>query len=150
MPSLYQFNETEILAFFLVLLRISAFLVTWPVFGVDSVPGPVKILLGLIIAVVLFPTVGWHAIQDTVGSEQIFWYAIREVFIGLAIGFLSRSFFYILSVAGQVISVSMGLSSIQLFNPAVGDRSSAFDQFLVGVGTLFFWPLMVIIFSLVD
>ncbi|MCB0386422.1 MAG: flagellar biosynthetic protein FliR, partial [Bdellovibrionales bacterium] len=52
--------------------------------------------------------------------------------------FLARAFFYVLSVAGQVISVSMGLSSIQLFNPAVGDRSSAFDQFLVGLGTLFF------------
>jgi len=136
--NLYQFNELEILAFFLVLLRISGFIITWPVFGVETVPIPVKILLGLIIAIVLFPSVGWHRLESGLQSQQIFWFSIREVFIGLSIGFLARAFFYIFAVAGQVISVSMGLSSIQLFNPSIGDRSSAFDQFLVGLGALFF------------
>ena len=138
MASLYQFNEMEMLAFFLVLLRVSGFLVSWPVFGVESVPPQVKILLGLLIAFILFPAVGWQQLQGDLGSQQLFWYAIREVFIGLAIGFLARAFFYVFAVAGQIISVSMGLSSIQLFNPTVGDRSSAFDQLLVGLGSLFF------------
>ena len=137
MASLYQFNEMEMLAFFLVLLRVSGFLVSWPVFGVESVPPQVKILLGLLIAFILFPAVGWQQLQGDLGSQQLFWYAIREVFIGLAIGFLARAFFYVFAVAGQIISVSMGLSSIQLFNPTVGDRSSAFDQLLVGLGSLF-------------
>ena len=138
MASLYQFNEMEILAFFLVLLRISGFVVTWPVFGVETVPASVKILLGLILAIILFPSVGWQKLQADLNSQQLVWFAIREVFIGLSIGFLARAFFYIFAVAGQVISVSMGLSSIQLFNPAMGDRLSAFEQFFVGLGTLFF------------
>jgi len=135
---LYNFNEAEILAFILVMLRVSAFLVSWPVFGADNIPASVKILMALVISILLFPTVGWGAIEPSLGTEQIIWYALKEVFIGLAIGSIARAFFYVLSVAGQLISVSLGLTSIQLFDPAFNDRSSAFDQFLIGLGTLFF------------
>ena len=57
MPSVYQFSELEILSFFLVLIRLSAFIISWPVFGVPQVPGPLKVLLSLALALLVFPLV---------------------------------------------------------------------------------------------
>ena len=41
-------------------------------------------------------------------------------------------------MAGQIISVSLGVASAQLFNPAFDDSGSSFDQFFMIIGTLFF------------
>lgn len=138
MPSLYQFSETELLAFFLVLLRISAFIVAWPVFGVQTVPAPVKILLALAISLSVFPVVAWGKVTTSLESLQIVWLAVREIFIGLSMGFLARMFFYAINIAGEITSVSMGLANAQLFNPATETRSSTVDQFKIGLATLFF------------
>lgn len=138
MANVYQFNEAEILGFFLVLLRVSAFLVSWPVLGSESVPAPTKILFSLVVSIILFPSLGSVKVDLNTHSFVIVWLGLREVMIGVLLGFLSRLLFFILSIGGEVISVSMGLSSAQLFNPAMGDRASPLDQFLVGLGILFF------------
>lgn len=138
MANIYQFNESEFLAFFLVLMRISAFLVSWPVLGSEVVPASAKILFSLVVSIVIFPTVNWSNLDVNLGSFQTILMAGSEVFAGLCLGFLSRAFFFVLSMAGEIISVSMGLSSAQLFNPAMSDRASSLDQFFVGLGILFF------------
>jgi flagellar biosynthetic protein FliR len=56
----------------------------------------------------------------------------------MALGFLGRFFFFTLNVAGEIITISMGISSAQLFNPAVGGQTTATTQFFVGLATLFF------------
>ena len=43
MPN-FHFDENQILVMALILIRVSAFLFTWPVFSVFSVPRPAKIL----------------------------------------------------------------------------------------------------------
>lgn len=140
MPSVYQFSEVEILAFFLVLLRMSAFVVSWPVFGVENVPASVKILLAFILSLLIFPIIGWQQMPITTSlvSMTIIWLAIKEIFIGLSIGYLARFFFFAITIMGEIISVSMGLSSAQLFSPSLGGRSSASSQFLLVLATLFF------------
>ncbi len=140
MPNLYQFSELEFLAFFLVLIRMSAFVVTWPIFGVPMVPSPLKILLGLVLALLIFPTSNWQEanLESSLQSMSMVMLFIKEAFIGLTIGYLGRLFFYAVSVAGEIVSISMGLSSAQMFNPALEGRSSIISQFLVGIATLFF------------
>ncbi|MBK7844813.1 MAG: flagellar biosynthetic protein FliR [Bdellovibrionales bacterium] len=138
MSSIYQFNEMEILAFFLVIMRVSAYIISSPVIGSETVSAPMKILFSLSISLVLFPTLDWSKIIVDLGSYQIVWMALKELFVGLCIGFLSRAFVFILSIAGEVVSVSMGLSSTQLFNPTVSDRVSSLDQLFLSLGFLFF------------
>lgn len=140
MPNIYQFNFYEFLAFFLILLRISGFVVAWPIFGVAMVPSPAKILFAFVLALILFPVVDWKAmpIHTSLESLSIIWLSIKEIFIGLSFGYLARMFFYVMEVAGELISLSMGISSVQLFNPAMGERSSATSQFFIILATLFF------------
>lgn len=138
MPSVYNFSEHEMLAFFLVLLRISSFLVAWPVLGATVVPRPVKILFSLSISLIVFPTIDHSLIVTDINSMQVIWLFMREVFIGVSMGLLIHFFFSIFNIAGDIISVSLGLSQAQLFNPALGGKLSAFEQLLVILATLFF------------
>ena len=138
MPSVYNFSETEMLSFFLVLLRLSAFLVAWPVLGGAIVPKSIKILFSLSLALLVFPAVDQSTLTVDINSMQIIWLFIREAFIGVSLGMLIHFYFAIFNIAGDAISVSMGLSQAQLFNPALGGKLSAFEQLLVILATLFF------------
>ena len=141
MIEVYQFSQTEILTFILVLLRVSVFLVSWPVFGTSYIPGPAKILLGLILASLMFPVAGRDRLPIEDLEQFYIWLLVREVFIGLALGFLARFFFFAISIAAQIISDSIGLSAIQLLNPTTEDRGSAIEQFYAILATLFFLGL---------
>ena len=94
MPDIYQFSELEFLAFFLVLIRMTAFVVSWPVFGVPLVPTPLKVLFGLILSLLIFPTLDWKTstFNADLQSLSIVLLFIKEAFIGLTIGYLGRYF----------------------------------------------------------
>ena len=57
MPELYNWNEIQFLSFALILLRVSAFIVSWPVFFGSTVPVQIKVLLALAISIILFPSI---------------------------------------------------------------------------------------------
>lgn len=138
MESVYNFSNKELLAFALVFLRVSAFIMVMPIFGVGSVPSPIKVLFALVVSFIVFPTVGWRQMQIDPESLAIVTLVVKELFVGLTFGFLTRAFFVALTMAGQLISVSLGASSGQLFNPALGETSAAFDQFYGILAALFF------------
>lgn len=137
----FHFNETEILAFSLVLLRISAFVVSWPVFSVYSVPNHLKVLLSLCIAFLLFPVIDKTGLDAQKLGQDVTWLAGKEVLTGLCLGFLTRTFFFALSAGGNLVATSIGLANGQIFNPALGQQSTTVEQFYVTVGTLLFLAL---------
>jgi flagellar biosynthetic protein FliR len=136
-----HFNETEILSFALVLLRVSAFLVTWPVFSVYQVPQPLKILLSICLATVLFPVVNKTGLTAEGLGTDIAWLAAKEVLIGVILGFLTRLFFFAVSCGGSLIATSAGLANAQLFNPAMGTQTTTVETFYVSIATLVFLGL---------
>lgn len=138
MGSLYQFAEVEMLAFILVFLRVISFMFSWAILGATSVPTPLKILISLAVAFVLFPLIGWKKLTVDLSSGIIIFMAAREVVIGLIIGYFTRMFFQAIAIGGQIISISMGLSSAQVFNPTMNVEGSALEQFKVMLGSLFF------------
>ena len=138
MANIYQFSELELLAFFLVLVRLSAFVVSWPVFGSENIPPQIKVLFALILSLVTFPFVEYGNVTDGLSSLNIVFYVIREAFIGLSFGFLARMFFYAIHICGQILSISMGLSGAEVFDPSSGSRSSAVERTYIVVATLFF------------
>lgn len=138
MANFYDFNEIEMVAFILVFIRMVSFMVSWPVFGTTTVPSQTKVLLSLLIALMIFPVVDRSQVSVAFGSYELVFLVIKEVFIGVSFGFLGRMFFFCVSIAGQMASISMGISSSQLFNPALGSTSSSLEQFKVAIATLFF------------
>jgi flagellar biosynthetic protein FliR len=137
-PEIYRFSEVEIIAFFLVLLRISAFIVSWPVFGTPTIPNVIKILFGLSVGLVIFPVINYGAVRADFDSFNLIALSVKEVFIGVSLGYLARMFFFSVSIAGEVAATSIGLASAQLFNPQIGAQSTSIEQFKVILASLFY------------
>lgn len=138
MTEVYRFSESEMLIFVMLLLRTSAFVVSWPIFGSELGNQQIKILFALILAMVLFPTLGWGGAQAEAAKANIFLLSIREVFVGLSLGYLARFFFFSFRIAGELIAQAMGLSSAQVFNPGLGGQTTAVEQFYVALVSLFY------------
>jgi flagellar biosynthetic protein FliR len=133
-------NENEILAFALVLLRVSAFVIAWPVFSVYSVPNHLKVLLALILSMLMFPTIVRTGLGAHIGDEIIF-LAGKEVMVGLCLGFITRLFFFAFSIGGNLASTYMGLSAASMFNPSLGNQSTTLETFYLTTATLMFLAL---------
>ncbi|MEE9912672.1 MAG: flagellar type III secretion system protein FliR [Deltaproteobacteria bacterium] len=105
-------------AFVLVLLRVSAIIVTIPVISESTVPAKIKAGLSIIVAVIIFPLVvpqmppinNMHFISLMVGM-------IGEVMIGVTIGFVARLVFAAIQLAGDIIGYQMGFAIANVIDP---------------------------------
>ena len=117
------------------MLRISALLVTAPLFSLDALTLPIRIMLALVVTFLIYPLVNWPVIDPVTanGILQI----VNQLFIGAMMGLMLQIATGALTVAGQTISSSMGLSMATLIDPNVGNVP-VIAQFIVIVSTLVF------------
>ena len=140
LPSFYL-SDTEILIFGLILIRVSAFIVAWPVFSVYSVPNHCKVLFALALAIVLMPTVPRAGLTTSSLNEDIMWLAGKEVLVGLILGFMTRLFFFAINIGGNLVATSTGLMNAHIFNPSMNTQTTTVEQFYATIGTLLFLAL---------
>ncbi len=136
--NLYQLPEEQILLFAAMLLRVIGFFVAMPIIGTPAVPVHLKVLLSVSFAIVMFPVVQALKPNFAVFSDALILVCMKEVVVGLFLGFLVRMFFFSMTIAGEIVGMSAGLSASQMFNPAIGDQSTAFETFHVMMGTTAF------------
>jgi flagellar biosynthesis protein FliR len=134
----YRFSEIEILAFLLVLARVSAFFVTWPVLSMGNVPPFVKALLALAVTLILFPLVGWRTMDPQFIQDEFIFLVVKEAFVGILMGFVARMFFFAIETGGLMISDALGLSNAQILNPVADARTTVIDQFYMILVTMFY------------
>lgn len=132
------FTEAQILLFALIFMRMIAFVVASAFFGAGTIPTPVKILLSLIMSVLMYPLVKIGNVDYLVISNEIVSLAAREIIVGLSLGFLTRIFFFVVTMVGDLIAMSVGLSAGQMFNPLLGTSGNAMESFYTSLGTLVF------------
>lgn len=137
----FQINETEIIIFGLALIRISAFFATWPVFSQFSVPNTVKVLFALSVTFCVFHVIPRAGIDSASLETGLAWLAVKEAFIGILMGFVSRLLFYAVEIGGHMIATSIGLTSATVFNPASGANSTVIEKFYLVLLTLLFLGL---------
>lgn len=140
MFSFSELNELQVIAFGLILLRMLAFVFSAAVFNSPSVPVPFRILFSLVLTIVIFPLVtpSTVLVQLETMTSQLIYLASMEVIIGLCIGFVTRLFFFTISMAGELIAISIGVGQGQIFNPMLGSTSNPLEQFIVFLGTIFY------------
>lgn len=131
-------TEAQILLFALILLRMIAFVFSSAIFGSQLVNTSVKILLSLSLSMLLFPVVKVGSVDYSLVSNEIIGLAVREMIVGLTLGFLTRLFFFVVSMTGDLVTISVGLSASQLYNPMLGSNGSSVEQFYSAMATLVF------------
>ncbi len=139
---LYVLPQVRIIIFALILLRMIGFILSSAIFSSGNINGFLKVLFSVLLAVLIYPTLDIPALelryrQHDYDSALIL-LSIREVLIGLTFGFLTRCFLFCLSMAGDFISISMGLGSAQLYNPAMAQSGNVIEHFYTYIGILIF------------
>ncbi|MYN09367.1 flagellar biosynthetic protein FliR [Pseudoduganella aquatica] len=119
------------------LTRILGLISAAPVFGNRSVPTTVKVALGVMLAMIIAPTVPALPAADPMSYAGLL-IVVQELLVGAAMGFTLRIVFAAIEMAGEISSLTMGLGFATFFDPNTQGRSSAISQFLALVATLAF------------
>ncbi len=124
--------------FFLILLRVSAMIITIPVLGDASVPARVKVGLALLMAMILYPVVGRQIVQPSFDVFSLMLRIFGEILIGVAIGFTARVLFAGIQLAGQLIGFQMGFSVVGVIDPTSNMEIPIIAQFQYLIAVLLF------------
>lgn len=114
--------------FFLILVRISAFIFIAPFFGMTNTPGKLKVGLSVFIAILIFQTIDYKALE----YNSLVEYAgivIKEAIVGLVIGYFANICSSILNFAGHMIDVDIGFSMVQILDPVTNVQSTITGNF---------------------
>jgi len=121
-------------------LRVSGFVLTAPAASETAVPGLVKIVLTLALALVLAPVVQVPA-DLSIFSAAGMLAALVELLIGVSIGLVVQLTFEALTFAGQSVSLTMGLGFATLVDPQHGAQTPVLGQMFMIFGTLTYLAL---------
>ncbi len=126
--NLLNIDQFEIIAFVLVFFRCLGFFLSWPLFSGSNVPAPLKALLSLLMAFICFTLIEPQSYPRVVQYQTIIGLGVKELALGFSMGFLTTLIFHTVAIAGELISMAMGLSSAQIFNPTLNMQQSSVNQ----------------------
>ncbi len=116
-------------------LRISALLLAAPLVSLRVVSVRIRVVVALVLTVFIYPTLDLPAIDPVSAPGLVL--ITRELLIGLLFAVVLQVVNAALVVAGQTLSMSMGLGMAQTVDPNIG-RVPVLASFLVVMSTLIF------------
>jgi flagellar biosynthetic protein FliR len=122
----------QAIALALVFSRIIAFFSTFPLISSTVIPHNVKVLL--VVSFAFFTMLNFD-IQVKVNQVELITFLIlivKEFFVGLSLGLIVNILISAFSYAGEIVGFLMGLTVMNMYNPAFGQTSvlSGFFVFL--------------------
>lgn len=113
--------------FLLIFCRITAFFVVAPIFSSRGVPTVFKIGLGFFISLMVYLTYGVG--ENVIPNPEYVLAVIREIMIGLLLGFVVYLFFSIVQMAGGIMDMQIGLAMANVVDPHTGISAPLLGNF---------------------
>jgi len=122
-------------------LRVSGLMLFAPFFGSAVIPTRIKAILVIAITAVLYPVYAQH-VQPVAPSQ---WPMIvgSELLLGIAMGLGTNMVFEAVQIAGQVMSMQMGYSLVNILDPNTQVESTVVALFNQTMAMLIFLQLNV-------
>jgi len=117
------------------MLRISALMITAPIFSLSAFNTRMRILVALVLAWLVYPLYTWPVIDPT--SAQGLVEVFNQIMIGATMGLILQIVVASVVVAGQSIAAAMGLSMANMIDPNMGNVP-VISQLLIVMSTLIF------------
>ncbi|MGI6567181.1 MAG: flagellar type III secretion system protein FliR [Firmicutes bacterium] len=127
------------IGFFPVMVRISGLVMAAPIIGGRGVPAQVKVGLTLVTTIVLYPVLSVPPAPAAVPAY--FAVIIRELLVGLGLGFAATLVFSAIYLAGQLIDVPMGFGMVNVVDPQSGMQVPILAQFQYILAALIFFSV---------
>lgn len=117
----YSFSYGDLEIYLLIVVRIMTFIYICPFFGGNQTPNLVKIGYGLLLSILLYGAVPFYPPQyNTVMGYTVI--VLKEVMVGLLIGFSVTLCQQIAAFAGTVVDMQIGLSMVSIMDPATNQQ----------------------------
>lgn len=117
------------------MLRISALLMSAPIFSLRSLNVRMRVLLAVALTWMVYPVYTWPVIDPVSPSGLV--EVFNQVTIGLVMGLTLQIITAAILLAGQSVSTAVGLSMANLMDPNL-DNVPVLAQFLLILSTLIF------------
>ncbi|MGH8380222.1 flagellar biosynthetic protein FliR [Pseudomonas sp.] len=128
---------TWVASFILPLFRVTAVLMTMPVFGTTLLPARIRLYFALAITVVIVPGLPPMPEVNALDLSALLLIA-EQIVIGALLGLSLQLFFQVFVIAGQIVAIQMGMAFASMVDPANGVNVAVIGQFLTMLATLLF------------
>lgn len=119
----YSFSYGDLELFLLIFVRVASFVYIAPFFSMSNTPSRVRVGLAFFISVLLYQTGPEQEVAyDTLTGYTII--VMKEAVTGFLIGFGANLCTAVVSFAGQIADMEMGLSMASLFDPATKQQTT--------------------------
>lgn len=109
--------------FFLVLVRISAFVYTAPILSMRRIPVRVKAGFSMFLAIILFYSASL-TLPEYNGEIGYAIIVVKEAIAGALMGLFANIAYYILDFAGHIMDMEIGFSMINQLDPVSGVQTT--------------------------
>jgi len=123
--------------FFWPFLRLGALFMVAPVFGAQTVPVRVRIILAVLVTLVLIPGLPFNETIEPFSPAGLIT-AVQQISVGIVMGLILQVVFSALIMAGQVMATTMGLGFASSVDPQNGVQVTMLGQLYLILGTLYF------------
>lgn len=120
--------------FLLVLVRITSFFVTMPIFSYRTIPATHRIGLSFFLAWIMYYTI---EIPNIAFDETFILLVLKEALVGLMIGFVAYMILSAIQIAGGFIDFQMGFAIANVIDPQTGVQNPLMGQYLYTLSLLF-------------
>ncbi|SES79311.1 flagellar biosynthetic protein FliR [Anaerobranca gottschalkii] len=134
---LYNIINDHFYTFILLTVRFTGLYLGSPIFGGRNIPNQVKIALALICSLIITPL---HSVGITIEQIDlsIILLGIKELVVGLVIGYIAMLTFTAIQFAGQFIDVQMGFGIVNVVDPQFGNPIPIIGNFKYIIAILLF------------
>ena len=130
----------EVINWLVVLVRVSALLMVFPVFTGPNFPFRLRAALAALVAFLVAPHLPPVSLSQTTFGGLIYLLA-KETGIGLLLGFAGRMIFFVVDAVGNIASSEMGLNLAAVLNPFSASQSQAPAMILYYLAAMIFLSL---------
>lgn len=136
--SLADMSIAQFELFMLVLVRMSGMVFLLPFFKNETVLTRFKVGFAVIFSIIIFPLVKDTQIPYTPEVGHLVLFVIKELAVGMLIGFACSFLFVFVDLGGEVINRNIGLSMMPVLNPQTGENSTSLTQLIMFLFTIIF------------
>jgi flagellar biosynthesis protein FliR len=121
-------------------IRIGAAFWVMPFFGDGRVPPQIRLLLAFLLSLLLAPLLKAMPLIDPFSAQAIL-VTLEQLMFGLLFGLCVQMLFMVMTMAGQILSMQMGLGMAVMNDPSNGESAPIISQIMLIFATLLFLGL---------
>ncbi|MEZ9369420.1 flagellar biosynthetic protein FliR [Shewanella sp. 10N.286.51.B2] len=137
MDILFEEISQTIAAYIWPLFRISSMLMVMTVFGANTTPSRIRLLLAMAITIAVAPVLPKTTYVELFSLTAVF-VSAQQILVGTAIGFVTILVMQTFVLTGQIIGMQTSLGFASMVDPGSGEQTPVVGNFFLLLATLIF------------